>query len=106
MGVGKIAARHGGDYLSQATATNSIQRSKHMSKQGLPKSRLGRGLSSLMNVSAGAPSPAGGADVQEGGATSSSASTLPPGGTRVLALAISDISRTPHRPARMLQEAS
>ena len=76
-----------------------------MSKAGLSKSRLGRGLSSLMNVSAGplpAPEPGSGA-VQP--ASESASAPLPPS-VQVLDLPVEQITPNPHQPRRRFDEAA
>ena len=74
-----------------------------MSKQGPVKSRLGRGLSSLINVSARADGAPVEAPVQEGGGPPI---TSAPAGVRVLELAIDEISPNPHQPRRRFDEAA
>jgi ParB family transcriptional regulator, chromosome partitioning protein len=78
-----------------------------MSKQMPQKSRLGRGLSSLMNstpadVSAASPI------VSDTGAAASdveAAATLPPG-VRVLDVPVGDLAPNPHQPRRRFDEGS
>lgn len=75
-----------------------------MSKQGLPKARLGRGLSSLMSVSdpaiasenAGAPRDGGGESVP----------ALPAAGISVREVPIDQIVPNPHQPRRRFDEAA
>lgn len=77
-----------------------------MNKPAMSKSRLGRGLSSLINVSAGTQAPAdlvvGDTGVPEG----ASPTSKPPAGAYVLELPLSQISPNPHQPRRMFDDAS
>jgi ParB family chromosome partitioning protein len=81
-----------------------------MSKQGLPKSRLGRGLSSLINISespaaaAGVvPSGVGSTDAPAAVLSESGSSALPPG-VLVVELPVDQISPNPHQPRRRFDE--
>jgi ParB family chromosome partitioning protein len=75
-----------------------------MSKPAIPKSRLGRGLSSLINVSSSGAAPA---DLPgEGSSAPAAPLPGPPRGAYVLELPLAQLSPNPHQPRRTFDEAS
>ena len=77
-----------------------------MNKPAMSKSRLGRGLSSLMNVSAGTQAPEELVAGSAAGAGGSSSTSNPPAGAHVLELPLAQISPNPHQPRRVFDDAS
>ena len=80
-----------------------------MGKQIPQKSRLGRGLSSLMNLTGAAPAAA---EVEAPGTLPSMPSTAtqvaspPPDGVAVLDVPVEDLRPNPHQPRRQFDETS